>query len=151
MMGKLTLWMSKFVILDQYEAFIQYVYDVKSVQHHRQGLEVVYRDERTGQELIAIAYLNDEHLWDVYFTDLENEEILERLLAMGYEEDLDSDLYLFEAIHYVDAEENFMNGYKTCIYRLNFSTNKKSKYYLFLYLNDRIAVSIKRGDMFEKD
>ncbi len=37
------------------------------------------------------------------------------------------------------------------IYNIESAITKKSKYYLFLYLNDRMTVSIKRGDFFEKD
>ncbi|PFG12433.1 SRPBCC family protein [Bacillus sp. es.036] len=103
--GKLTLWMSKFVFDEQYLAFIQYVYDRQSNIH--QGLEVICHEEQTGQEFLAIAYLNEGHLWDVYFS-VEDEELCERLLAKGYDGACDSEVYLFEAIHYVDAEEKFI-------------------------------------------
>lgn len=100
--GKLTLWMSKFVFDEQYLAFIQYVYEQQS--HEHKSLEIIYHEEQTGQEFCAIAYLNEDHLWDVYYS-VENDQVYERLLANGYDGDCDSDIYLFEAIHYVDAEE----------------------------------------------
>ncbi|MCA0989689.1 SRPBCC family protein [Pseudalkalibacillus hwajinpoensis] len=102
--GKLTFWMSKFVFDEQYLAFIEYVYNQQSNKH--QGLEVIYHEKQTDQAFLAIAYLNGDHLWDVYFS-VEDKELCERLFAKGYDGGGDSDIYLFEAIHYVDAEEKF--------------------------------------------
>ncbi|MYL64521.1 hypothetical protein GLW07_14275 [Bacillus hwajinpoensis] len=103
--GKLTFWMSKFVFDEQYLAFIQYVYDRQSNEH--KGLKILYHEEQTGQKFLAIAYLNKDLLWDVYFS-VEDGVVCERLLAKGYEGGCDSNIYLFEAIHYVDAEEKFI-------------------------------------------
>lgn len=113
---KLTKGLSKFVYDEQFENFIAYLY-------HQQSdyWKITYYSEQLQMDISVEGYLNSENKWDVYFNEVLDESVYNKLIIMNYKFDEERGLYLYQADDYEDAyvklmrwtEETFLNIART--------------------------------------